>query len=266
MTPPQYMTTLTNEQVVAELGWTSQIIADLNDGRVPAFWRPPFGDTDNRVRMIAQQVFGLKTVPWQIGRDSADWSISDTAPSQNTRESVISTMTGWLTDPAKKGYIGLQHEASKADLDVFFAIYPVMIQNNWTVANVAEASDMWDYVNSEDNESPIVGPTGIVQTASVGALSTYEHVQTQGGASVSSAASSAASSSAASSSAASSSAAASTSAASNSAASVTRSNTQTASASARPQQNNTSGAAAGVSPMALTGLISMAALAVGILF
>ena len=31
-------------------------------------------------------------------------------------------------------------EASKADLDVFFAVYPVMIQNNWTVKNVADAN------------------------------------------------------------------------------------------------------------------------------
>jgi len=102
------MTTLTNEQIVAELGWTSQIIADLNGGRVPAYWRPPFGDADNRVRTIALQVFGLRTVPWQIGRDSQDWSVSDTAPGRNTRQSVIADMTGWLTSPARKGYIALQ--------------------------------------------------------------------------------------------------------------------------------------------------------------
>lgn len=77
------MTTLTDAQVLGELGWTSvsprvlsicdaqtplsrhrlQIIFD-NTGRLPAFWRPPYGDVDNRVRAIAKQVFGLQTVIW----------------------------------------------------------------------------------------------------------------------------------------------------------------------------------------------------------
>jgi chitin deacetylase len=59
-----YMTTLTNEQVVAELGYTVQIIRDLTGGRLPRYWRPPFGDSDQRVRAIALEVFGLITVIW----------------------------------------------------------------------------------------------------------------------------------------------------------------------------------------------------------
>lgn len=39
-----YMTTLSNEQVVAELGYTMQIIYEASGGRVAAFWRPPYGD------------------------------------------------------------------------------------------------------------------------------------------------------------------------------------------------------------------------------
>lgn len=37
------MSDLTNEQIVAELGWTQQIISDLTGGRIAKFWRPPFG-------------------------------------------------------------------------------------------------------------------------------------------------------------------------------------------------------------------------------
>ena len=59
-----YMTTMTNEQVVAQLGWTMQIITDSTDGRVPKFWRPPYGDMDNRVRAIASNVFGLTPIIW----------------------------------------------------------------------------------------------------------------------------------------------------------------------------------------------------------
>lgn len=59
-----YMTTLTNEQVIAELGFTMQIIHDSSGGRLPKYWRPPYGDSDNRVRAIAKEVFGLTTVIW----------------------------------------------------------------------------------------------------------------------------------------------------------------------------------------------------------
>jgi peptidoglycan/xylan/chitin deacetylase (PgdA/CDA1 family) len=61
----QFMTTPTNEQVVAELGWTLQIIHDSTCGRVPrcCCWRPPDnGDVDNRVRAIVPKVFGLTSV------------------------------------------------------------------------------------------------------------------------------------------------------------------------------------------------------------
>lgn len=59
-----YMTTMTNEQVLGELGWTMEIIHNSTGGRLPRFWRPPYGDVDNRVRAIAKEVFGLTTIIW----------------------------------------------------------------------------------------------------------------------------------------------------------------------------------------------------------
>jgi peptidoglycan/xylan/chitin deacetylase (PgdA/CDA1 family) len=50
----RYMTTLSNEEALAELAWTMQVIHDMTGGRVPRFWRPPYGDSDNRVRAIAR--------------------------------------------------------------------------------------------------------------------------------------------------------------------------------------------------------------------
>jgi chitin deacetylase len=61
------MTSMSNEDVLSELGWTMQLISDLNGGRIPRYWRPPFGDVDNRVRAIAKGVFGLETVVWNRG-------------------------------------------------------------------------------------------------------------------------------------------------------------------------------------------------------
>ena len=51
-----YMTTLSNEGVVAELGWTMQLIYNSTGGLIPRYWRPPYGDSDVRVVAIAKEV------------------------------------------------------------------------------------------------------------------------------------------------------------------------------------------------------------------
>ena len=59
-----YMTTRTNLEILGELGWTMELIQNSTGGRIPKYWRPPFGDSDMRVRAIANEVFGLKAVLW----------------------------------------------------------------------------------------------------------------------------------------------------------------------------------------------------------
>src|ERR1700761_7007289 len=59
-----FMTTLSNADVLAQLGWTMQIIYDSTGGRLPKFWRCPSGNMDNRVRAIATEVFGLTAIQW----------------------------------------------------------------------------------------------------------------------------------------------------------------------------------------------------------
>ncbi|KAF9335933.1 chitin deacetylase [Podila minutissima] len=64
------MTSLSNEQVVAELRWTEKAIFSII-GVTPLWWRPPFGDVDNRVRAIATQL-GYKTSIWTQDFDTND--------------------------------------------------------------------------------------------------------------------------------------------------------------------------------------------------
>lgn len=59
-----FMTTKSNEEVVAELGWTMWLVHNSTGGLLPRFWRPPYGDCDKRVGAIAKEVFGLTTVIW----------------------------------------------------------------------------------------------------------------------------------------------------------------------------------------------------------
>jgi len=122
------MTTLSNEDLVAQFGWTIQIISDSTGGRIPAFWRPPYGDTDMRVHSIAQEIFGLTTIIWN--EDSSDWELSDTPPPITTQE-VETSIQGWLKGPKNPGMIILEHELSNASVTAFMNSYPVGVSNGW---------------------------------------------------------------------------------------------------------------------------------------
>ncbi|KAF9300647.1 chitin deacetylase [Mortierella antarctica] len=109
------MTSLSNEQVVAELRWTEKAIFSII-GVTPLWWRPPFGDVDNRVRAIATQL-GYKTSIWTQDFDTNDWNIpAGTA----TPQSVIDTFKSWLVKipTMATGFIVLEHDLFPQEVDV----------------------------------------------------------------------------------------------------------------------------------------------------
>jgi chitin deacetylase len=150
-----YMTTLTNEQVVAEIGWTLQIIHDSTGGRVPRYWRPPYGDADNRVRAIAFKVFGLTSVIWN--RDTADWGLASNA---TTLEKIQDQFKVWLEGPRSPGLIVLEHEIEGADVTAFINALPLIRQyKDWTAVSCAQLFEnqpngTW-YLNAQNNTSPV---------------------------------------------------------------------------------------------------------------
>ncbi|KAF9118345.1 chitin deacetylase [Mortierella sp. 14UC] len=109
------MTSLSNEQIVAELKWTEKAIVSVI-GVTPIYWRPPYGDVDNRVRAIATQL-GYKTSIWTDGFDTNDWNIpAGTA----TPQSVVATFQSWLTkiSTMPNGFIVLEHDLFPAEVNV----------------------------------------------------------------------------------------------------------------------------------------------------
>lgn len=56
------MTTKSNEEIIAELGWTKKVIQDTL-GVTPIYWRAPYGDIDDRVRAIGMAM-NLYPVMW----------------------------------------------------------------------------------------------------------------------------------------------------------------------------------------------------------
>lgn len=76
------MTTQSNVQVVAELYWALHAIKEVT-GITPKCWRPPYGDVDDRVRAIANQM-GMTTVIWD--EDTNDWNMPGKKRGQNLRK------------------------------------------------------------------------------------------------------------------------------------------------------------------------------------
>ncbi|KAI5481476.1 chitin deacetylase, carbohydrate esterase family 4 protein [Pseudohyphozyma bogoriensis] len=70
----RYMTSLTNEEVFAELYYSKKALKDILGVTVQC-WRPPYGDVDDRVRYIAQAL-GMATVIWED--NTFDYLISTT--------------------------------------------------------------------------------------------------------------------------------------------------------------------------------------------
>ncbi|KAG8905066.1 chitin deacetylase [Tulasnella sp. 403] len=104
------LTTLTNEQIIAELGWTREAIRQIT-GVSPNTMRPPYGDIDDRVRAIAQAM-GMTPIIWTGSGtnsfDTNDWHI----PSGQSVYSVIQTFDGILQTATTlpTGFIVLAHD------------------------------------------------------------------------------------------------------------------------------------------------------------
>ncbi|KAI0068746.1 glycoside hydrolase/deacetylase [Artomyces pyxidatus] len=151
-----HMTELTSMDVVAQIGWTMQIIHDSTGGRVPRFWRPPYGDTDARVSAIAKEVFGLTTIIWN--QDSEDWTLTTNG---TTPQAIATNMHNWLTGPKTPGLIILEHELSDQSVQAFMDNFPLIAANGWKPVSVVETDGQSKpYQNA-------VGSTGAVTSANI---------------------------------------------------------------------------------------------------
>ncbi|KAI8355806.1 hypothetical protein B0O80DRAFT_32342 [Mortierella sp. GBAus27b] len=115
------LTTLTNEQIVAEMKWTEKAVMDATGLRMK-YMRPPYGDINNRVRFVLQKM-GYIPVDWTGDNfDTNDWRIG-TKDWNLTR--VISTFSGNLNtyttsltaDPNHAGFYCLEHDVSATTVD-----------------------------------------------------------------------------------------------------------------------------------------------------
>ncbi|RPD76874.1 hypothetical protein L226DRAFT_532889 [Lentinus tigrinus ALCF2SS1-7] len=115
--PP--LTSLTNEQLVAEFGWTRHAIQTVL-GVTPTTMRPPYGDIDNRVRAVANAM-GLRPIIWTTGSqgdfDTNDWRVP---AGQHTGQEAFDVFEGILGQAASMdhGFIVLEHDLFEIEVDL----------------------------------------------------------------------------------------------------------------------------------------------------
>ncbi|KAI0347541.1 glycoside hydrolase/deacetylase [Trametopsis cervina] len=153
-----YMTTLTNEQLLGEFGYTMEIIHKSTGGRLPKYWRPPYGDSDNRVSAIAKEIFGLQTVIWN--QDSEDWSIG--SPGGPTLQAVEQNLNKWYAGPKSPGLIILEHELSTSTVQAFIDSYPTLKSNGWQTVSLAELDGGSAYQNADGDDGTVTPVTGVL--------------------------------------------------------------------------------------------------------
>ena len=115
------LTTLSNEGVVAELGWSRKAIKDVL-GVTPNTMRPPFGDIDDRVRAISMQM-GLTPIIWTVNHktalsyDTFDWQIGQPGV---TEASVFKNFQTIINSTASldSGFILLEHDLDESAVDL----------------------------------------------------------------------------------------------------------------------------------------------------
>lgn len=153
-----HMTALSNADVVAQLGWTLQVIYNSTGGRLARYWRPPYGDTDLRVTAIAKEVFGLTTVIWN--RDTGDWQLGlNGGP---TPQGIQNNMQQWLSGSQNPGLVILEHELSAGSVQAFITAFPLFKQYNWNLKSLATIEGLTPYQNAPDDTST---PTLVPLTA-----------------------------------------------------------------------------------------------------
>ena len=104
------LTTQSNAQIVAELGWTREAIRQIT-GVSPNTMRPPYGDIDDRVRAISMAM-GMTPILWttdgDLEYDTNDWRIASGDSVYSVVQDFDQILTTANTD-LKTGFIVLAY-------------------------------------------------------------------------------------------------------------------------------------------------------------
>ncbi|CAE7222300.1 unnamed protein product, partial [Rhizoctonia solani] len=169
------LTTLTNEQIIAELGWTKKAIRDIT-GVTPNTMRPPYGDIDDRVRAICKAM-GLTPIIWTSAGgsdfDTNDWHV----PGGLSSETVLSSFETILSKASSlnTGFIVLSHDLYQQTVDIATGyIVPDALARGFQLKNIISCLKKplsEAYIETSSNKTSPAS-TGTLPAGSSGAAAT----------------------------------------------------------------------------------------------
>ncbi|KAF8714521.1 Polysaccharide deacetylase, partial [Rhizoctonia solani] len=169
------LTTLSTEQIIAELGWTKKAIKEIT-GVTPNTMRPPYGDLDDRVRAISKAM-GLTPIIWTSAGggdfDTNDWHV----PGGLSAEVVLSSFETILSKAStlNTGFIVLSHDLYQQTVDIATGyIIPDALARGFQLKNIVTClrkplSEA--YIETSSNKTSPAS-TGTLDISSPGTLST----------------------------------------------------------------------------------------------
>ncbi|KAJ1305140.1 hypothetical protein OPQ81_000177 [Rhizoctonia solani] len=176
-----YLTTLTTEQIIAELGWTKKAIKDIT-GVTPNTMRPPYGDIDDRVRAICKAM-GLTPIIWTSAGgsdfDTNDWHI----PAGLSPEVVLSSFESILSRASSlnTGFIVLSHDLYQQTVDMATGyIVPDALARGFNLKNIVTClkkplSEAYIETSSNTTSPASTGTSALTSSASASATASPNH-------------------------------------------------------------------------------------------
>jgi len=172
------MTTLTNEELIAEFGWTRLLFQNVI-GVTPKFWRPPYGDVDDRVRAVAAAM-GLTTTIWTRISPTSTFDTEDYEIAGDT-VSASEVLANWdiISQNATQidtGFILLEHDLFQQTVDIAtgYILPDALALNEFNIVPVIECLNMPlgnAYLETNDNstfppaQSQLPAPTTFTNSA-----------------------------------------------------------------------------------------------------
>ncbi|KAF9568522.1 hypothetical protein CPC08DRAFT_813563 [Agrocybe pediades] len=173
--PP--LTTLSDEEIIAELGWSKKVIKDVL-GVTPNMMRPPFGDIDDRVRAISMAM-GLTPVMWTRISPLATFDTDDfdIHGGLTTVQQVLQNWENILGNATtmSNGFIVLEHDLFEQTVEVATGyILPDALAHNppFTIAPVVTClkKDLAEaYIETNNNGT---NPPALSAAVSAGLVTT----------------------------------------------------------------------------------------------
>ncbi|KAG0277527.1 chitin deacetylase [Linnemannia exigua] len=130
------LTTLSNEQIVAEMKWTEKAVMEATGLRLK-YMRPPYGDINNRVRFVLKKL-GYIPVDWTgDAYDTNDWRIASGWTEQQVVTTFTKSLDAYVASDKAKGFYCLEHDVADSTVKVALKLLPLGIQRKINFASVA---------------------------------------------------------------------------------------------------------------------------------